>query len=137
MDAQARRFDDRAQIGDGRAFAVGAGNVNDGGKLVLGVAEPLQQPVGPFETELDLFGMKHREPRDQFVQRRRRCCRRWTHAWGAAAAISTTGTIWAAAATCGAGFEGASSAGDLVRSRQRRASVGRNSCRCTTMSTMP
>src|SRR6266849_4628401 len=56
---------------------------------------------------------------------------------GAGATSATTGTISAGIAIGGAGFDAVSMAGDLLSKRQSRASVGRRSWRCTTMSIMP
>ena len=81
-------------------------------------------------------GLENWQPRHQFAERRW-FCRRRVHAWGAGGATSAADTIWAGLAGCGAGFEAVSVAGDLVNSRHSRASVGRRSWRCTTISTMP
>src|SRR6266403_4509837 len=136
VDSQARRFQNRPQVSNRRALAVGAGDVNDRRQLALGMPEPRQQPMHPLEIEIDAFGMQGRQPRDQFAERRW-FCRRRVHAWGAGGATSAADTIWAGLAGCGAGFEAGSIAGDVVNSRHSRASVGRRSWRCTTMSTMP
>ena len=69
MDAQARRFQDRAQISDRRALAVGAGDVDHRRQLALGMIEPLQQPVHPIQAEIDALRMQRRQPRDQFFER--------------------------------------------------------------------
>ena len=45
MDAQARGFEDRAQIGDRRTLAVGAGDMDHRRQFALGMIEPLQQPI--------------------------------------------------------------------------------------------
>jgi len=42
MHAQARGLEDRAQIGDRRALAIGAGDMNHRRELTLGVVEPRQ-----------------------------------------------------------------------------------------------
>jgi len=126
VDTQARRLQNRPQVSDRRALGVGSGDVNNRRQLAFGVPEPLQQPMHPFKIEIDAFGMQGGQPRDQFAERRW-FCRGRVHAWGAGGATSAAGTIWAALAGCGASFEAVSIAGDLVNSRQSRASVGRRS----------
>src|SRR5665213_1288129 len=91
----------------------------------------------PLQIEIDTLRMQAGQPRDQFAERRRWSGLGRVHAWGAAGATSAPDTIWAVTATCGAGFAAISTAGDLVSNRHSRASVGRKSWRCTTMSTMP
>ncbi len=73
VDAQARRFQNRPQVSDRRALAVGAGDVNNRRQLALGMAEPHQQPVHPLEIEIDAFGVQGGQPRDQFAERRWFC----------------------------------------------------------------
>ena len=80
VDAQARGFQDRPQIGDGRALAVGAGDMNHRRQLALGMIQPLQQPMHPLEIEIDAFGMQGGQPRDQFTERLRRFGGRRVHA---------------------------------------------------------
>ena len=70
VDAQARGFQDRAQIGDRRALAVGAGDMDDRRQFALGMIEPLQQPMHPLEIEIDALRMQRGQPRDQFAERR-------------------------------------------------------------------
>ena len=138
VDAQARRFQDRAQIGDRRTLAVGAGDVDDRRQFAFGMIEPLQQPMHPLEAEIDPLRMQRRQPRDQFAER-------GVAVWRQARSRVRRGRrhfrqpirSGPASATGGAGFGAVSSAGDLVSSRHSRASVGRSSWRCTTMSTMP
>ena len=69
MDAQARGFEDRAQIGDGGALAVGAGDMDHRRQLAFGMIEPRQQPVHAIEAEIDAPRMQRRQPRDQFTER--------------------------------------------------------------------
>ena len=137
VDAQAGRFQDRAQIGDRRTLAIGAGDMNHRRQPAFGMIEPLQQPMHPLQTEIDPLRMQRGQPRDQFAERQRRVGRRRVHAWGAAGATSAADTIWAGMSIGGAGFDTASTAGDFVSNRHSRASVGRRSWRCTTMSIMP
>ena len=61
MDLVAARLERRAQEGDGRAFAVGPGDVEDGRKLVLRAAEPLEQGGDPLEPEPVAGRRKHRQ----------------------------------------------------------------------------
>ena len=136
MNAQARRFQNRAQIGDGRTLAISAGDMDHRRQFAFGMIEPLQQALHAVETEIDLVRMQSGQPRDQFAQRLMQWGRGSVHALGAAGALSAADTICAALTTL-AGFGAVSTAGDLVRSRHSRAKVGRMSWRCTTMSTMP
>src|ERR1700730_8421465 len=137
MNAQARGFQNRAQIRDRRTLAIGAGDVNDRRQLAFGMFEPFQEPLHSLEIEIDTPGVQGRQPRDKFTERRRSLGRGRVHAWGAAGATSAPDTIWAGMTIGCTGFDAVSTAGDFVSNRQRRASVGRKSWRCTTMSTMP
>ena len=49
MDAFARRFEKGAQIGDGRALAVGAGDMDDRRQPVLRPPELLEQALDAVE----------------------------------------------------------------------------------------
>ena len=124
MDAMTRGFQDRSQVGDRRALAVGAGDMNDRRQLALGMIEPLQQQLHALQTKVDASGMQLRQAGDQVAVRHRRDT---VHADGAAGAISAGEGIVAGVATGGAGFDSFAVAGDLVRIRQSRASVGRSS----------
>ena len=135
VDAKAGSFQDRAQIRDGRTLAIGAGDMDHRRQFAFGMAEPLQQPVHAVEAEVDPARMQRGQPRDQVAQWLMQWSRRHVHACGAGA-LSAADTICAALTTVVA-FGAVSTAGDLVRSRHSRASVGRMSWRCTTMSTMP
>ena len=136
MHAQAGGLEDRAQVRDGRTLAVGARDMDHRRQRGFRMIEPRQQAVHAIEAEIDALRMQGRQPRDQFTERLGFGGRQ-VHAWGAAGTASGAETIWAGSVTCGEGFEAASSAGDLVKSRHSRASVGRISWRCTTMSIMP
>ena len=70
VNAQSRRLQNRAQIGDGRTLAVGAGDMDHRRQPAFGMAEPLQQPVHPLQIEIDALGMQRRQPRDQVAERR-------------------------------------------------------------------
>ena len=124
MDAKACGFQDRAQVGNRRALAVGAGDMNDRRQLALGMVKPLQQQLHALQTEVDAPGMQLRKAGDQVAVRHRRDT---VHADGAAGAISAGEGIVAGIATGAAGFDALTIAGDLVRIRQSRASVGRSS----------
>ena len=58
MDAQAGGLQDRAQIGDGRALAVGAGDMDHRRQLGFGMIEPLQQALHAIEAEIDPLRMQ-------------------------------------------------------------------------------
>ncbi len=137
MNAQAGRFQDRAQIGDRGAFAVGAGDMNDRRQSPFGMIELREQPMHPLQAEIDAARMQSRQPRDQRIERGLRSGGRRVHACGAAGAVSGAMTTGAASETCGTGLGAFSRAGDFVNSRSSRPKVGRNSWRCTTMSIMP
>ena len=51
VDLEARRFHPRAQESDGRAFAVGPGDVEDRREQVLRLAQPVEQRRDPLEPE--------------------------------------------------------------------------------------
>ena len=71
MHALARRFQDRAQEGDGRALAVGAGDVDHRRQFLLRMTRARQQPLDAVERQVDPLGMQRGEPRDDRVNRRR------------------------------------------------------------------
>src|ERR1700733_6572735 len=103
--------------------------MNDRRQFAFGMIQPLQ----PLQTKVDTLGVKLGQPGDQIAVRQRKP----THADGAAGTISEAAGIVAGVATGASGLVALSGAGDLVNRRQSRASVGRNSWRCTTISTMP
>src|SRR3954454_7556668 len=137
VDAQAGGLQRRAQISERRALAIGTGDVDHRRQLALGVTEPLEQAVHPLQPEIDAFLMQGRQPPNQSAERRLCAVRGSVHACGAAGAVSGADTICAGLTTGCTGCDAASSAAALVKRRQSRARVGRNSWRCTTMSTMP
>ena len=127
VNPQARSLQDRAQIGDRRPLAVGAGDMDHRRYFFLGILQPRQHPVHAIEAEVDTLRVQRGQPRDHIAERILRSGSRRVHAWGAAGAVSGAMTICAGSDTSGAGFGVASSAGDLVRMRQSRANVGRRS----------
>ena len=127
MHAQARRFENGAQISDRRTLAVGAGNVNDRRQPPFGMIELPKQPMHPRQIEIDRLRVQRGEPRNQFAERRRRLCRRRVHAGVAAGAVSAPDAAGAGNAIVDEGFATVSIAGDLLKSRHSRASVERNS----------
>src|ERR1700712_4450178 len=107
-------------------------------QFALRMPQPLQQSMHPLQVQVDGFRMQHRQPRDEIAERRQRFGRGGVHAWEAAGAASGVDAIEAGVAIgAGAGFAAGSIAGDFDNRRHSRAKVGRNSWRCTTMSTMP
>src|SRR4029077_6563805 len=92
MDAQARGFENRAQISDSRSLAVGAGDVDDRRDLSFRMIELLQQPMHPIEAEIDPARMQGRQPRDQIVDHGLRSGGGGVHACGMAGAGSAAGT---------------------------------------------
>ncbi len=122
MHSKAGGFQDRAHERDGRALAVGAGDVDDRRQAPLRMAERSENAPHALEREIDPLGMQRQEPRDDGID--------LAHAMGMG--------VGPAQACAGTGkLPVTSGAGDLVNSRHRLDSVARNRWRCTTMSTMP
>ena len=67
VDAQAARFQDRAQEGDGRALAVGAGDVDHRRQPLLRMAERVENVSHPIERKIDQLRMQRGEPRDDGI----------------------------------------------------------------------
>ena len=67
MHAPTGGFPDGAQEGTGAAFAVGAGDVDDRGQALFGIAELGQQPVQPIEAEIHQPRVQAREPSEHGV----------------------------------------------------------------------
>jgi hypothetical protein len=61
VGAQTRRFGDRAHGRDGRALAVGAGDVHDRRQPVLRTAKRRQQAMDAVEREVDRLRMQLRQ----------------------------------------------------------------------------
>ncbi len=72
MHAQSRRLENRAHEGDGRALAVGAGDVDRARQPPLRVAERGENAPHPVKRQIDALGMQLRELRDDGVD--------WGHA---------------------------------------------------------
>ena len=124
MHALARRFEDRAHEGYGRALAIGAGNVDHRRQMPLRVIERVKDARHALEPEVDALGVQRQKPRQHGVDRRSSVGRPFAHVVagsGAGRLTRCTGAL----------------AGALVKSRHNLAMVARNSWRCTTMSTMP
>ena len=58
MDALSRRFEKGAEIGDGRALGIGAGNVDHRRQALLRIAHIGEQTQNTFEAEIDQLGMQ-------------------------------------------------------------------------------
>ena len=101
MHALAGGLQDRAHEGDGRALAVGAGDVDHRRQVPLGMAERGEQPLDAVERQVDALGMQR--------QRAARRSRRPAASWRSAHACAGTGN-------CGS----APGAGALVSSRTDR-----------------
>ena len=123
MHAFARRFEDGAHEGDGRALAIGAGDMDHRRQMPLRMIERVKHPLDAIEREIDALGMQRQKPRQHGVDRRR---------FGRPVAHVVAGSGAGRLTRCPA-----RSAGALVKSRHSLAMVARNSWRCTTMSTMP
>ena len=70
MHALAERFGDGAGEGEEGALAVGAGDMHDRRKLVLGVAESGEQPLDAPERQVDRLRVQLLQPLQQRVARR-------------------------------------------------------------------
>ncbi len=123
VHALAGRFQDRAHEGDGRALAVGAGDMDHRRQTPLRMIERGEDALDTIERKVDPLGMQRKEPGQHGVDRR-------GIGMPGAHAVASSGA-GRLARCCGA------PAGALVNSRHSRAMVARNSWRCTTMSTMP
>src|SRR5271163_183287 len=108
--------------------------MDDRRQFAFGMIEPLKEPLHPLQTKVDAFGMQPGQPGNQIAMRHRG---KSAHTDGAAGTSSEAGGIVAGVAIGAAGLVALSGVGDLVNRRQSRASVGRSSWRCTTISTMP
>jgi len=53
MDAIARRFGHGTQVGDQRALAVGAGDMDDRRQLLVRRTQLIEQALDPLQTEID------------------------------------------------------------------------------------
>ena len=62
MNAISRRLQHGAQIGDDRALAVGAGDMDDGRQAALRMAQALEQPPGAVQGQIDDLGMQLGQP---------------------------------------------------------------------------
>ena len=74
MDLEARGFEDRPQRRAGRAFAVGARDVEDRRQAAFGMAEPFQQRAHPVEREVDRLRVKAHQPFEDRVAGGRAHC---------------------------------------------------------------
>ena len=64
VNALARRLQHGAHEGDGRALAVGAGDMDDRRHLPLRMVELVEQAPHPVEREIDPLRMQRQQPRD-------------------------------------------------------------------------
>ncbi len=124
VHAFAGRFEHRAHECDGRALAIGAGDMDDRRQPPFRMIELGQKALDAAERQVDAPGMQRQQPRQHGVDRR---------------GIGRLRAHVTAVATAGAGrLRGCGApAGALVKSRHSLAMVARNWWRCTTMSTMP
>ncbi len=67
MHARARRLQHGAHERDGRALAVGAGDMDDRRQLALGMAERFEQAPHAVERQVDPLGVERQEPRQDRV----------------------------------------------------------------------
>ena len=61
VDLLAGGFEEGAQVRDGRALAVGAGDMNDRGDAILWAAHALEQPDLAIEMQVDELGVERQE----------------------------------------------------------------------------
>ena len=90
MHALAGRFKNRAHEGDGRAFAVGAGDMDQRRQFLFGMIERGKQALDAIERQIDALWMQRQEPRQNGVDCRRAGTR--AHA-GAGRLASDCGTL--------------------------------------------
>ena len=69
MHAVARRLQHRAHEGDGRALAVGAGDMDDRRQPPLRMAERVEHAPHPVERQVDALGMQRQQPRHDGIDR--------------------------------------------------------------------
>src|SRR5262245_4772850 len=69
MDVAAVSLQDCAHEGDGRALAVGAGDVDDGRQMPLRVAEPIKNAPHALKRKVDPLGVQREQPRNDIVVR--------------------------------------------------------------------
>ncbi len=67
VDRKARRFQDRAHEGDGRALAVRARHMDDGRQAAVRLAQRAEEPLQPPERQVDELGVQREEPRQKRV----------------------------------------------------------------------
>ena len=123
MDAQAGSLQDRAQISDRGALAIGARDMDHRRQLSLGTTELCEQALDTIEGEIDFLRMQRRQPCDQIAELRLRCFSSSIHA-SSAGATSGAATIVAGSGTSGAALDVLGAAGDLVNTRNSRAAAG-------------
>ncbi len=70
VNREARRRHDVAEIGNRRALAIGARDMDDGRQLRFRIAQLRQDGVHPVETEVDDFRMQLEKPRQDGVAER-------------------------------------------------------------------
>ena len=71
VHALARRFEDGAHEGDGRALAVGAGDMDHRRQMALRMIERGEDARHAIEPKVDALGMQREKPRQHGVDRRR------------------------------------------------------------------
>ena len=110
VHALSRRLQDRTHERDGRALAVGAGDVDHQRQLVFRVIERRQKPLDAAERQIDALGMQRQQSREDGVDSLRIGRRRAHAGAGKLARVSS-----------------APAAGALVNSRHSLAMVPRRS----------
>jgi hypothetical protein len=67
MGAAAGRLEHRPHEGDGRALAVGTGDVDHRRQLALGMAERIENAPHAVERQVDALGMQREQAREDRV----------------------------------------------------------------------
>src|SRR5262245_52626801 len=70
MDLESSCFHRRAQIGQGRAFAVGASNMNDRRQLGFRMIKACENPLHTNKIEIDDLWMKREQARENGITQR-------------------------------------------------------------------
>ena len=137
MHALPRGFEDRAHERDGRALAVGTGDVDHRWQAPFRMAERGEEALDAAEREIDALRVQRQQSGEDGLPA---LLPRLVRGGGArASAGARRAHAGAGRLKCGCGrlAAGAAAVGAFISSWQSRAMVARRSWRCTTMSTMP
>ena len=137
MHALPRGLEDRAHERDGRALAVGAGNVDHRRQAPFRMAERGEEALDAAEREIDAFRVQRQQSREDGLPALLPGLVRGGGAGASTAAQRAHAGAGRLKCGCGRPAAGAAAVGAFISSWQSRAMVALRSWRCTTMSTMP